>query len=174
MRTPAIPLTVLTIAAMGCTDELSTAPLAGGSVAALAVASDVPLPFRGTLSTTHTSVYDPESNTQIVHLIGEGTATHVGKYRWVSDVVFANLPALAGTETTTLVAANGDMIFATGTVAGTPSEDGQSISSVEALTITGGTGRFGGATGSFVLRQMNLAPDRTSSGSFDVTISFNR
>jgi hypothetical protein len=74
----------------------------------------------------------------------------------------------------TLTAADGDVLTAEGTAQGTPSEDGQSLSSLERLTITGGTGRFVGATGSFVLRQVNLAADRNSSGSFDGTISLGR
>ncbi len=175
MRAPAIPLTFVVIAAVGCTDRLPTAPPTAVRAAAVAAAaSDMPLPFRGTLSTTHTAVYDPATNIEIVHLVGDGAATHLGRYTWVSDIVFADLPTLAGSETTTLTAANGDMLFAAGTAEGTPSEDGQSISSVETLTITGGTGRFTGATGSFVLRQAGLAPDRPSSGSFEGSIRFPR
>ena len=49
---------------------------------------------------------------------------------------------------------------------GAPSEDGLTLNSVESATITGGTGRFAGATGYFTLRQVNLAIDRASYGSF--------
>lgn len=127
------------------------------------------MPFRGTLSTTHTADLDLETLIEIVHLVGDGTATHLGRYMWVSKIVL-DLQTLAGTETATLTAANGDILFATGTAVGTPSDDFQSISSVETLTITGGTGRFAGATGSFVLRQAGIAADRASSGSFEGSI----
>lgn len=170
MRAPAIPLTLLVIAAAGCTDSLPTSPLADGSSAAVvAAANDVQLPFRGTLSTTHTADLDLETLIEIVHLVGDGTATHLGRYTWVSEIVL-DLRTLAGTETATLTAANGDILSAEGTAVGTPSDDGQSISSVETLTITGGTGRFADATGSFVLRQAGIAADRASSGSFEGSI----
>jgi hypothetical protein len=74
------------------------------------------------------------------------------------------------------VAANGDTLFAsfTGLVnsTGTPGV----LAAVETATITGGTGRFAGATGGFIVVRFvhilgPLPCDRTTDGSFNGTIS---
>jgi len=70
-----------------------------------------------------------------------------------------------------VIAANGDSIFALFTGQETPTADPNVVSLVEVADITGGTGRFTGATGSFSLeRVINLATG-VSSGSFTGTIS---
>lgn len=174
MRTPTIPLTLLTIALIGCTDHLPTAlsdSVRTGGVRSLA--NRVALPFRGTEDASHTSSYDPQTNTGHIHLVGTGTATHLGRYTVVSDIA-VDPATLAGTERMTLTAANGDVLTAEAIVQGMPSGDGVTLNALISATITGGTGRFAGATGSFVLRRVNLAPDRRSSGSFDGTIGLYR
>jgi hypothetical protein len=175
MRTRAIPLALLTTVLVGCTDDLPSAPSAGLPVAALAAARvEVLLPFRGTLdAASHTLAYDPQTNTFLIHLVGTGTGTHLGRYTLVSDYEIDPATRM-GSVRMTITAANGDLLFARGTAQGTPSEDGHSLSTVESLTITGGTGRFAGATGSFTLEQVNLAPDRYSSGSFEGSIRLDR
>jgi hypothetical protein len=81
-----------------------------------------------------------------------------------------------GVGNLTLTAANGDQIFATVTgeaVGGTPDR----LQIVETATITGGTGRFSGATGSFTSTRFadtTTIPGIPSSGSFEGTISLNR
>jgi len=174
MRTPTIPVLLLICAVAGCTGDTPTAISTGGGATARAAANAAALPFHGTVdSASHIAVYDFETNTAFIHLVGTGTATHVGRYTLVVDYALS-LVTTAGSERMTLTAANGDVLTAEGTAQGTPSEDGLSLNSLERLTITGGTGRFAGATGSFVLRQVNLAADRNSSGSFDGTISLGR
>jgi hypothetical protein len=174
MRTPTLSLLLLTCVVAGCTGDTPTALSARGGAAAHAAANAAALPFRGTVdSGSHTAVYDPGTNTELIHLVGTGTATHVGRYTLVSDYALSPV-TIAGPERMTLTAANGDVLTAEGTAQGTPSEDGLSVNSLEWLTITGGTGRFAGATGSFVLRQVNLAADRVSSGSFDGIISLGK
>ena len=174
MRTPTLTMLVLICAVAGCTGDTPTALSTGGGATARAAANAVALPFHGTLdSASHTPVYDFGTNTAFIHLVGTGTATHLGRYTLVVDYALS-LVTIAGSERMTLTAANGDVLTAEGTAQGTPSEDGQSLSSLESLTITGGTGRFAGATGSFILRQVNLAADRASSGSFDGTIALER
>ena len=174
MRTPTLPVLLLICAVAGCTGDAPTAISTGGGATARASASAAVLPFHGTVdSASHIAVYDFGTNTAFIHLVGTGTATHVGRYTLVVDYALSLLTT-AGSERMTLTAANGDVLTAEGTAQGTPSEDGQSLSSLERLTITGGTGRFVGATGSFVLRQVNLAADRSSSGAFDGTLSLGR
>lgn len=175
MRTRTIPLTLLTLVLVACVGDAPTAvaPDAGGA-AARASASRKALPFHGTLdSATHTPPrYDPQTNTILIDLAGTGTATHLGRYTLTSRLALNPDMTIPWSESMILVAANGDSLFTTGTVLGVPSGDGVTLNSVESATITGGTGRFAGATGSFVLRQVNLALDRVSSGSFDGTITF--
>lgn len=175
MRIPAIAPILLTAVLAGCTHNLPTAlPDESRAAAARVSVSETVLPFHGKLdAASHTSAYDPVTNTILVHLVGSGTGTHLGRFTLVSDLALDPV-ALAGPESMSITAANGDMLFATGRGQGTPSQDGQSLESLETLTITGGTGRFAGATGSFTLRQVNLAPDRLSSGSFDGTFDFAR
>jgi len=174
MRTPTLPMLVLICAVAGCTGDTPTALSTGGGATVRAAANAAVLPFHGTVdSASHVAVYDFGTNTAFIHLVGTGTATHLGRYTLVVDYVLS-LVTIAGSERMTLTAANGDVLTAEGTAQGAPSEDGQSLSSLESLTITGGTGRFAGATGSFILRQVNIAADRNSSGSFDGTISLSR
>jgi len=51
-----------------------------------------------------------------------------------------------GSASINLVAANGETISATGSGQGTPTDDPNVASIVETYVITGGTGRFSGAT----------------------------
>lgn len=85
------------------------------------------------------------------HLTGTGIGTVIGR---ATEETFAEgditlpFPALV-TSTTTFVAANGDKIFATNDgYLQEPSSNGD-VHLTGQGTITGGTGRFAGATGSF-------------------------
>ena len=81
------------------------------------------------------------------------------------------LPTLfAASGCATLVAANGDSLFAEGTGQGTPTEIPGIISIVETYTITGGTGRFAGATGNFTVQRLNDRATLASSGRISGTI----
>ena len=162
---------------VACSPDGSQSPLApalpalsagASGAAARAAKSGTALPFHGTLEASHTSRLDPETNATLIHVVGTGTATHLGRFTLVTDVTFAGAEAV---ERMTLTAANGDIIFATGTGQVVPSDDGLTLDTVEDMTITGGTGRFAGATGSFILRQLDVAPTHSSSASFKGTIS---
>jgi len=167
------------LALVACSPDGSRNPLAptapalpvGSGATARAGANGLALPFHGTLETSHSSRLDPETNTTLIHVEGTGTATHLGRFTLVTDVTFAGTE---GAERMTLTAANGDIIFATGTGQVVPSEDGTTVNTVESLTITGGTGRFADATGSFILRQLDVAPTHSSSASFKGTISLGK
>jgi hypothetical protein len=96
---------------------------------------------------------------------GTGNATHLGRYT-VSFEAVVNLETLMGVGTMSFVAANGDSIFTTFNGQATPTPDPNIFLVVELETITGGTGRFAGATGSFTLeREVDLTTG-LSSGSF--------
>ena len=77
----------------------------------------------------------------------EGEATHLGHYSVTGSIVI-NLLSGAVTGTFTLTAANGDMLFLTLTGNAPPPSVKETVDNI---TVTGGTGRFEAATGSWVL-----------------------
>jgi hypothetical protein len=115
------------------------------SIAISAVAAETP--FKGTVNAveTGTTVFP----TRFLDREGTGTATYLGRYTEHVTMVI-NIPTLSSTGTATFTAANGDHLLAT--VAGQATRTSPTtLSIVEVYTITGGTGRFAGATGSFTL-----------------------
>jgi hypothetical protein len=69
------------------------------------------------------------------------------------------------------VAANGDRLFSTGSGQATPTGEPGELSIAGTDIITGGTGRFEGATGSFSSVRVLKTATGISSGSFDGTIT---
>lgn len=122
-------------------------------------------PFKGSFEAVET--YQANGPTVFVTATGLGEATQLGRYT-VSYEVEVDLPTGAGTGLSAhYVAANGDSLFAEGSGQATPTDDPTVFSIVETYTITGGTGRFANASGSFTLnRTVNLVTGETS-GSFD-------
>lgn len=98
---------------------------------------------------------------------GTGTGSHIGRFMLLEQNNEEGFPVITGTATIT--AANGDQIFATHT--GYIQITGNGIAHVDAeFIITGGTGDFAEATGSFISNgPANLALG-TGSASFDGTI----
>jgi hypothetical protein len=75
----------------------------------------------------------------------QGAATHIGRYTLTGDfVVDVRLGTASGLFT--LTAAKGDKLFLDMQGSGVPMDPIQTVAN---FTVTGGTGRFGGATGSF-------------------------
>lgn len=127
-----------------------------------------PLPFQGSLDGVDTDVVSFPILS--VHLAGGGTGTQIGKYTAVFDFT-ANLqtPDVPAVGTFTLTASNGDTIA--GTLSGRAQIADGIATVVESMTITGGTGRFAGATGSFTVRRTAVQATGVTSGSFDGTIT---
>jgi hypothetical protein len=73
----------------------------------------------------------------------------------------------------TFVAANGASLFATFTGQSAPTSVAGVVSIQEIATITGGTGRFEDATGSFTIDRLLNQVTHISSGSFSGTIDLN-
>jgi hypothetical protein len=98
-----------------------------------------------------------------------GKATHLGKFTLdIPHVVNrANGTAIGSYEFT---AANGDTVFADFTGQATPIGGGV-LYIEETATITGGTGRFAGATGSFTVERWFDTIAGTTIASFEGTIS---
>lgn len=101
------------------------------------------VPFKAKFETSERDISPTEAQ-----ITGTGTGTHIGKSTFVATVNAADFPLLTGTQTIT--AANGDLIYSTfsGSAAG-PDENG-TLLITNNNTITGGTGRFKDATGSFI------------------------
>jgi hypothetical protein len=158
------------LALAACSGDTSSGPLA--PTAPARSAANVALPFKGTLETMQQSVVPLGPATILSHAEGTGTATQLGRYTIVSDAII-DLQTLAGTEQVTLTAANGDMLFVTVTAQATPNADGVSLDVVENETITGGTGRFAGASGSYTVNCLANLVTGVSIGSFDGTITLD-
>jgi hypothetical protein len=99
---------------------------------------------------------------------GTGTATHLGRYT-EHVTMQINIPTLSSTGAATFTAANGDTLLAT--VAGQATRTSPTtLSIVEVYAITGGTGRFADATGSFTLESTLDQTTGASSGAFSGAI----
>ena len=105
--------------------------------------ADEQVPFRAAFTTEFESVVE----FPIVHVmvIGHGTATHLGKATAVTTNQAVNLITGAATATYTLTAANGDTVVLEMEFEVTFLPDGVEFEGI--YTVTGGTGRFAGATG---------------------------
>lgn len=95
-------------------------------------------------------------------VVGTGVATHIGRFTLVALDDQANFPNITGTVTIT--AANGDEIFVTHTGFFQDLGNGRAVLDFD-NTITGGTGKFAGATGSFTIHSLinqNLGTGRAT------------
>ena len=147
-----------------------TALFLTASFAGLA-AADKEIPFRGSLQAVQTS--NIQFPTAFVKGSGSGNATHLGRFT-VTYEAEVNLVIAAGSGFWHFIAANGDSLFTEGNGQASPTENPDVFLVVETLIITGGTGRFAGATGSFTVERLLNRVTGVSSGSFDGTIVFDR
>jgi len=98
---------------------------------------------------------------------GTGTGSQIGKFTLIAHDDESNFPNITGTVIIT--AANGDQIFATHTGFAQELSDGMLKVDFD-NTITGGTGRFPGATGSFAIHSLVNESTGTGNATFDGTI----
>jgi len=129
-------------------------------------------PFKGTIQTLETVesvVFPIEFNTSI----GTGNATHLGRFAWRLDVQINITDPLATTATGTgvLTAADGDSLFTEFTASAINTETPNVIFITEIHTITGGTGRFADATGTFTREALSDLALGFSFGTFEGSIS---
>jgi hypothetical protein len=127
------------------------------------------VPFKGSLGgdVTVTPLTPPFLQ---VDVEATGKATHLGQFTLdIPHVVNAANGTAVGTYEFT--AANGDKVYATFTGIATPTATPGVLYIEETATITGGTGRFAGATGSFSSERLYDRIAGTTVGSFDGTIS---
>ena len=131
------------------------------------------VPFKGTLQGQETDLAQGNPPSQIL-VDGDvtGRATQLGKFTMTYKVT-VSLPAGTSTGSAELTAANGDVIFTTFVGLGVPTDTPGLNRIVEINSITGGTGRFAGAQGSFVVERLvdlTTQPAPTF-GSFQGTIT---
>jgi hypothetical protein len=151
----------------------SAASLALALLAVVGLAGPVPagdrVPFKGSFEGDVTSTpLAPPFVMADVEATGE--ATHLGRFTLdIPHIVDRATRTAVGTYEFT--AANGDKVYAEFTGLATPTAIPGILYIEETATITGGTGRFAGATGSFTSERLYDTIESTTIGSFEGTIS---
>jgi hypothetical protein len=127
------------------------------------------VPFKGNLAGTAT-ITPLGGPIVAVELDATGTATHLGKFRLDAPHI-VDQSTLTAVGTFTLTASNGDTL--TADLAGTARmvEPPNVIAITETATVTGGTGRFAGATGSIQVERMFNRATGVTTGSLNGWIS---
>ena len=168
-----------------CSGQVLDSPTSPSTAAVLPGQTEaqgaVQLPFRGTFKGESRGVLNcpPTCPPTILRVTGTdtGEATQLGHFSALyEDEVDA--ATATGTGTFTLTAANGDKLF-TRYVGGQTEFIPPNVSTVTLVaTITGGTGRFARASGTFTIIRTGIvdfaAGTGTESGSFEGQISLNK
>lgn len=146
---------------LAITVGLSTAAVAGDSVL-----------FKGSFEGALTQrVPHPAPPVFLDQIESTGTATHLGRFELVelAEVDFGIVPPQAQ-GVALLVAANGDTLTAVFTGSSVSVGPGLVLITEDAI-ITGGTGRFSGASGSFTIQRLFDRVTLETIGSFEGTMS---
>jgi hypothetical protein len=158
------------------TRHASAARLAIAFLALLALvrpaAAGDQVPFKGGVEATTVERRFIPGNPPHVFILLEGTghASHLGQFTYIAPH-FVNTATGAVEGIYEFTAANGDMLFADFTAHTTPIPGTTLVIVEDSATITGGTGRFAGATGSFTAERIVDTAAGTTEGSFEGTIS---
>ena len=133
------------------------------------VAAGEPVPFKGTIEG---DVIRGQVNFPFVNVLvnGMGKATHLGKFTFEFPHV-VHIPTRTAAGTYHFLASHGAKLTADATGLATPIPGTTILFIEETATITGGTGRFAGATGSFVVQRLYDTAAGTTMGFFKGTIS---
>jgi hypothetical protein len=135
---------------------LSPAAAQGATRSSVATGRAVPLlgAFRG-VETVQSFSPPPPEPPLFLHSRGEwtGVATQLGRFTAINQVT-VNLGDRSGIATLVFTAGNGDTVTADETGQAFPFGNAGSLIIVEHATITGGTGRFAGATGTFTIKRL--------------------
>ena len=138
------------------------------------VAAQHQVPFHGVFEGDYTVTPIPGTPTAELVVSASGHGSQVGAF----DLEIPHLVNFATSNATgeyLMTAANGDMVIGTFTGHATPiGTDGHYATLVEEVTITGGTGRFAGATGSFTAVRLIDRVNLLTIGYYDGTISNGR
>ena len=127
------------------------------------------VPFKGSLEGVVTVTPLKPPNVSVL-VKATGNATHLGQFALAIPHT-VNRASMTATGTYQFVAANGDTLTASFSGKATPTATPGVLSIVETATITGGTGRFAGATGSFTCVRLFNTVTGTTAGSFNGAIA---
>jgi hypothetical protein len=147
---------------------------AGTAFAAISVNRDKEINFRGTIQELENDeVLFP---TIYLHGNGSGSANELGQFTMhFEGVVYNNSAGVGiGVEGANYTAENGDKIFATNTGRGVPTSTPGVNAIVEKYTITGGTGRYAGASGNFTVERLVNLSTGVSSGTIKGKIELDK
>lgn len=137
----------------------------------LAATADVTVPFKGVVGAQESYQFDFENDPPLmfVDTAGSGNATHLGRFtvQWEFTV---DLVTLEGLGTARFVGANQDELLTEAVGLGIPTDITDVFVVVEDHTITGGSGRFEGATGSFRVERLVNTATGVTAGSFSGTL----
>jgi hypothetical protein len=133
------------------------------------LSKDQEVPFKGRLegAATITPLTPPLLS---VSIEGTGNATHLGRFT-VEIPHVVNTTNRTSTGTFEFTAANGETLTAGFTGQASLTATPGVLSIAETATITGGTGRFAGAAGSFTVERLFNQATGLTTGSFEGTIS---
>ena len=132
------------------------------------VAAGEQVPFKGGLAGLDitTAVKLPFVSVKVT---ATGNATQLGKFTFI-ELAMVNTATGTGTGTFLFTAANGGTVF--GTISGKARLTAPNVLTiVENAMITGGTGRFAGASGSFTATRLKNLVTGETTASFEGTIS---
>jgi len=156
---------------------LAMAALILTAAVAMPAAAQNQVPFKGALQGTDK---DGALNFPILQVFtnGAGTGTHLGEFSYSQENA-VNVTNGTGTGSIHWIAANGDTIDTTFTAVGGPTDApplcpglGDTFFRItEMHTITGGTGRFAGAKGSFIVERHASPVTFKTCGSYHGTIT---
>jgi len=145
-------------------------------MAALAIpaAAQNQVPFKGTIQGQDTDIGLTSPGMLLVETNGTGTGILFGRFTFTLRTTI-NDANFTDTGTADFKAANGDTIVATYTSVMpaelTPTPEGVVFSIKEVYTITGGTGRFAGVRGSFLMERVADPQRFITFGSFQGNIT---
>jgi hypothetical protein len=139
------------------------------SSAAPAIAGDT-VPFKGTLSGSIISSVPLDECHVLSEIVNGGNATQLGRYNGTAEFIL-NVCDLTYVGSYVFIAANGDSISGPFTGILTPTSIEGVFDNNELAFITGGTGRFADATGTFNLGGQIDTNTGTFSVPFEGTIS---
>ena len=172
MRTLIAPAALLALALAACGTDTTRDPVAPSSLVVArgdqADADTKTKHIHGTMEATETGTPQPGTPIVVRRLEGEGNASHLGRFTTVG-IITLNLATATGAGTVTYTAANGDVL--SGTATGQAVVGGGFATVTETVTITGGTGRFAGATGTFTVVRRIVQATGVSTGTLDGTIT---
>ena len=130
-------------------------------------------PFKGSWDSSETPTFvpapPPDATIMFVDGHASGNADQLGKYTATFKATVNLGCGCSQGDSIQFIAANGDSLYGLGQGIGVPDKPGFNRVT-QTYTIMGGTGRFVGATGNFVVIRLANSATGVSSGSFDGSI----